>query len=142
GATICSSPNIVEYGDILDAMGVPQTASAHYNAFQKERLGWLNHGTSPSIQTISSSGTYQISPYELNGVGPTALKVLKSSNATTGAKSWYYIEARQGIGFDAFLTNGACQVCYTQNETNGVLFHIGTDGDGNSSDQLDLTPAT
>src|SRR5262249_3386582 len=29
-----------------------------------------------------------------------------------------------------------------QNETTGVLFHLGTDGDGNSSDLLDMTPAT
>ncbi|HEV2729086.1 MAG TPA: hypothetical protein VGV15_03560 [Terriglobales bacterium] len=126
----------------MDTMGAPQTASPDYNAFQKERLGWLNYGDSPSIQTISSSGTYTINPYELGGLGPNALKVLKSTDPTTGAKTWYYVEARQGLGFDAFLTDGVCQACYTQNETSGVLFHLGTDGDGNASDQLDMTPAT
>lgn len=138
-ATICSSPNIVEYGDVLDTMGAPQTASPHYNAFQKERLGWLNYAASPSIQTVTTSGTYTISPFELGGSGPNALKILKSTDPTSGALTWYYIEARQAIGFDAFLTDWAY---YTQNETTGVLFHIGTDGDGNSSDQLDMTPAT
>ena len=138
-ATICSSPTIVEYGDILDTMGVPQTASAHYNAFQKERLGWLNYAASPSIQTVTTSGTYTISPYETGGPGPNALKIFKSTDSTTGAKTWYYLEQRQAIGFDAFLTN---PIYYTQNETNGVLFHVGTDGDSNSGDLLDMTPAT
>jgi hypothetical protein len=138
-ATICSSPNIVEYGDPMDTMGTAQTASPEYNAFQKERLGWLNYGASPSIQTVTGSGTYTIYPYELVGPGPNALKVLKSTDPITGAKTWYYLEARQAIGFDAFLTN---TFSYTQNETTGVLFHLGSDGDGNSSDLLDMTPAT
>jgi M6 family metalloprotease-like protein len=138
-ATICSSPTIVEYGDTLDTMGTPQTASAHYNAYQKERLGWVNYGASPSIQTVTASGTYTINPYELGGSGPNGLKILKSTDPTTGAKTWYYLEQRHAIGFDAFLTDS---FYYTQNETTGVLFHLGTDGNGNSSDLLDMTPAT
>jgi hypothetical protein len=141
-ATIGSNCAVDEYGDILDTMGAVAPWSPHYNAFQKERLGWLNNGASPSIQTVSTSGTYKISTYELGGSGPNALKVLKSTDPTTGAKTWYYLEQRQAIGFDAFLTNGSCEQCYTQNETNGVLFHVGTDGDGNSGDLLDTTPAT
>jgi len=141
-ATICSGGSNVEYGDLIDVMGTVQTASPHYNSFQKERLGWLNYGASPLIQTVQSSGTYTINPYELAGPGPNALKILKSTDASTGTKTWYYLEARQGLGFDAFLTNGTCPMCYTQNETSGVLFHLGTDGDGNSSDLLDMTPAT
>src|SRR6185369_12747285 len=107
--------------------------------FQKERLGWLNYGSSPSIQTVTASGTYTINPYELGGAGPNGLKILKSTDSTTGAKTWYYLEARQAIGFDAFLANS---IYYTQNETTGVLFHLGTDGNGNSSQVLDMTPAT
>jgi hypothetical protein len=64
---------------------------------------------------------------------------LKSVDSTTGAKTWYYVEARKAVGFDAFLADG---VYYTQNETNGVLFHVGTDGNGNSGDLLDMTPTT
>ena len=138
-ATICSSPNIVEYGDPMDDMGTAQTVSADYNAYQKERLGWLNYGASPSIQTVTTSGTYTINPYELGSSGPNALKVLKSTDPTTGAKTWYYLEARQAIGFDAFLADSSY---YTQNETTGVMFHLGTDGNGDSSDLLDMTPAT
>jgi M6 family metalloprotease-like protein len=140
-ATICSNGNIVEYGDNLDTMGL-SSASPHYNSFQKERLGWVNYGASPPIQTVTTSGTYTISPYELGGSGPQALKIFKGNDPTTGAKTWYYLEARQAIGFDAFLTDGTCPQCYTQNETTGVLFHLGTDGNGNSSELIDMTPAT
>lgn len=138
-ATICSGGTVVEYGDLLDTMGTPQTASPDYNAFQKERLGWLNYGTSPPIETVTTSGTYTINPYEVSGSEPNALKVLKSTDSTTGEKTWYYLEARQALGFDAFLSD---PVYYTQNETTGVLFHLGTDGNGNSSELLDMTPAT
>jgi hypothetical protein len=138
-ASICSNGSVVEYGDPLDVMGVPQTAAPEYNAFQKERLGWLNYGGSPSIQTVASTGTYSISPLELGGAGPNALKILKSTDPATGAKTWYYLEARQALGADAFLSSNTY---YTQNETTGVLFHIGADGDGNTSDLLDMTPVT
>jgi hypothetical protein len=141
-ATIGSNCTVVEYGDLVDVMGSVQTPAPHYNAFQKERLGWLNYGASPSIQTVTTSGTFTINPYELGGPGPNALKILKSIDPTTGAKMWYYIEARQGLGFDAFLTNGTCSMCYVQNETTGVLFHLGTDGNGNTGDLLDMTPST
>ena len=141
-ATICSGGTVVEYGDVLDTMGQPQKPSPHYNSFQKERLGWLNNAASPTIQTVTASGTYTINTYELSGPGPNALKILKSTDPTTGAKTWYYLEQRQSVGFDSFFTDGTCFTCGTQNETNGVLFHIGTDGDGNSGDMLDITPAT
>jgi hypothetical protein len=138
-ATVCSNGASVEYGDLMDTMGTTADWSPDYNAFQKERLGWLNYGTSPSIQTVTSSGTYTISPYEVAGPGPNALKVLQSTDPTTGAKTWYYLEARQAIGFDAFLTNS---FPYLQTVTSGVLFHLGTDGNGNSSELIDMTPAT
>lgn len=136
-ATIGSNCSVIEYGDILDTIGAPQTPSPHYNAYQKERLGWLNYGSSPSIATVQAAGTYTLNAYELAGAGPNALKILKSTDPTTGAKTWYYVEARQAIGFDAFIANES-----SQNETNGVLVHIGTDGNGNSDDLLDMTPAT
>jgi len=137
-ATMCSNGTIQEYGDQMDVMGVPQSAYPDYNAFQKERLGWLNHGTSPPIQTVTASGTYTITPDE-NGSGPNALKVLQSTNPTTGAKTWYYLEFRQAIGIDAFLATWP--YASTQNETTGVLFHLGTDGGGNSSLMLNMVPS-
>lgn len=138
-ATICSNGTTQEYGDQMDVMGTVQTASPGYNAFQKERLGWLNYGVSPSIKTVTSSGSYTIYPYEQNGAGPNALKVLQSTDPTTGAKTWYYLEARQAVGFDAFLTTWPYDT--TQNETTGVLFHLGTDGNSNSSLMLNMVPS-
>lgn len=139
-ATICSSGTSIEYGDPIDTMGDPIDPAAHYSAFQKERLGWLNYGNSPAITAVSSSGSYTITPYE-QGSGPKALKILKSTDPTTGAKTWYYLEARQAVGFDSYLSSSDFSAQH-QNETSGVLFHIGTDGNANSSDVLDMTPAT
>src|SRR5262249_54146674 len=90
--TGCSS---VDYGDTVDLMG---GASNHFNAFQKERLGWLNYGTSPPITTVVASGSYPLDLYETASSGPKALKVLKAVDATTGAKTFYYVEYRQAIG--------------------------------------------
>jgi len=132
----CSNGTVIEYGDLIDTMGTPQDVSFHYNAFQKERLGWLNYGSSPKIQTVTTSGTYPITDYE-TGAGPNALKILQSTDPTTGAKTWYYLEARQAIGWDSPIAPE-----FAQNETTGVLFHLGTDGNPSSSEVLDMTPAT
>ena len=56
----------LESGDLLDIMG--GSDSGHFNAPQKERLGWLNYGASPPVTTVTSSGTYTLAPYETTGV--------------------------------------------------------------------------
>src|SRR4029078_12179063 len=93
----------------------------HFNAFQKERLGWLNYGSSPPITTITSSGTYNIPAFETKGNGEAkALKVLKATNPD-GSKDYYYLEFRQPIGFDVPL--GSCgNSC---DFTRGILIHTG-----------------
>lgn len=139
-ATICSGGTVIDYGDLMDTMGTTADWSPDYNSYQKERLGWLGYGSSPAIQTVASSGSYTISPYEPGGSGPNALKILQSTDSTTGAKTWYYLEARQPLGFDAFLT--ATTFPYNQTVSDSVLFHLGTDGNGNSGDLIDMTPAT
>ncbi len=53
--TLGSSCSIIEYGDYVDVMGGYHPG--HYNAFQKERLGWLNYGSSPPIMTVLANGT-------------------------------------------------------------------------------------
>ncbi len=60
---------------------------------------------------------------------------LKATDRTSGKNTWYYVEYRQAIGFDGFLASNA-------NILNGVLIHTGSESSGNSSDLLDLTPAT
>ncbi len=74
------------YGDKLDIMG--GGVSGHYNAFQKDRLGWLGHGVSPPLTTVEVDGSFELDAYELDGVGPKALKFLKSVDSSTGEKTW------------------------------------------------------
>jgi hypothetical protein len=128
--TTCTS---AEYGDTVDLMG--GAAQAHYNLFQKELLGWINYGASPSLQTIAASGTYSIDTYETFGTGPKGLKVLKSTDPVSGAKTWYYIEKRAAAGFDSTLGSNP-------NVMSGVIIHQASDGVGQTSYLLDMTPGT
>jgi hypothetical protein len=113
-----------EYGDTHDVMGNP---TGHMNAFQKERIGWLNYGESPSTQTVTASGSYWIDTMSTTpGSAPKALRILKSTDSN-GYRTWYYVETRARLGFDAGLTPG-------------VIVHTGSDSTVNSSLQLDMTP--
>jgi hypothetical protein len=140
-ATMTGSCSTLEYGDGLDIMG--WSASGHFNAFQKERLGWLNYGASPSITTITSSGTYYIAPYESPGTNPKALKILKRMDTTTGAREWYYVEYRQAIGFDSYLAtvSGPYQLL-SSNILNGVEIRWVSESSVDSSRLLDMTPGS
>lgn len=135
GTTVLgSSCTKSEYGDWFDTMGGGEPT--HYNAFQKENLGWLNYGTSPSIVTVENgSAMVTIEPYAATTLGIKAVKVLKSVDATTGAKTWYYLEYRQAINLDSPLIN-------RPGTTSGPLVHLGTEGNGDTSLLLDMTPAS
>ncbi len=128
-ATSCSS---VEYGDTLDFMGnANYVQGGDFNGFQKERLGWLNYGTQPPIQTVTSSGTYTLAPYESQDSGVKALKILQSGSTN----SYYYVELRQAQGYDNFLSSGYTEVL------NGVVVHQGVAGSANSSELLNMLPS-
>ncbi|APR04526.1 hypothetical protein [Thauera chlorobenzoica] len=120
-----------EYGDQMDMMG--SSSAGHYNAFQKERLGWLNTSASPEVTTVTSDGVFMLEPYAAGGTGPKALKIPKAIDPATGQQAWYYVEFRQAVGFDSVLAGNT-------NVLNGVLIHTGTDGNGNSVNLLDMTP--
>ena len=107
-----------------------QSSPYHFNAFQKERLGWLGYGSSPALTTVTASGSYTINSMETNSAGSKALKIARG---TTGY--YFYVEARRGLGFDAGLTSNA-------NVTNGVVVHLAMSADSNSSDLLDMTAGT
>lgn len=131
-AVIGSTCTTSDYGDYFDIMG---SSSYHFNAFQKERLGWLNYNASPPITTVLTDGVYLISPYETDTDDPKALKILKATDPATGKKTYYYLEVRRPIGFDAGLASNA-------NVMNGVLVHSGSESSANTSYILDMTPGT
>ena len=125
-----------DYGDTFDLMGGSRVA--HFNAFQKERLGWLNAGVSPPLTTVPAQAgtvTYGIAPLEdARNTVSRALKIPRGT-ACSATNEWFYVEARQARGFDSFLAGNA-------NVLGGVLIHKVTEGNANSSYLLDMTPAT
>jgi hypothetical protein len=128
-----------QYGNTMDPMGAGHPAP-HYNAFQKEWLGWLNDGVSPPITTVGGNGVYSIEPYAAQSAGPKALKLLKAWMPYPDCGPlYYYIEARQAIGFDATL---GTLPYVAANIMNGVLLSLGTGNNRNSSYLLDLTTAS
>lgn len=131
---IGSNCSIIEYGDSFDILG--QTGvTAHSNAAQKERVGWLNYGISPAITTVQTTGTYWIDPYETVGSYSKALKILKSTDPTTGRKTWYYVEFRRPVGFDSFISGNSTAM-------NGLVVHTGTEAYSVDEYLLDMTPET
>jgi len=135
GAIAASGCSTSDYGDTFDLMGGSRTA--HFNAFQKERLGWLNYGVSPPLTTVPTNpGTYTYTIAPLEDARNTASRALKIPRGTACAASseFFYVEARQARGFDAFLAGNA-------NVLGGVLIHkAGTGGD--TGYLLDMTPET
>ena len=137
-AAVGTNCTTYEYGDNVDIMG-GSSRYAHFNAFQKEQLGWLNAGASPPITTVGASGTYMLDAYELSGAGPKALKILKSVDPTTGQRTWYYVQSRQAIGFDTGLA-ATDSFVLPSNVLNGLLIRVGNYSQG--SFLLDMTPAS
>ncbi len=131
--TLGASCSTIEYGDPADIMGNSGLV-AHFNAFQKERMGWLNYGGSLPILTVQGSGVYSIEPYAGTGTGAKALKILKSVDSL-GRRTWYYVEQRVATGADSALST-------RPGLTNGVIVHTGSEATGNSSFTLDMTPET
>ena len=126
---------VYPYGDTMDIMG--NQSVGHFNAFQKERLGWLDPGLSDII-TADRSGTYTLEAYETDrDATPNALKVLKDTDPVTGGKTWYYIEYRQALGFDDFLAGSNYML-----NLNGVVVHMANESDPGSSVLLDMTPGS
>src|SRR5262249_22970697 len=113
-----------EYGDTTDTMG---GGGGHYNAFQKQRLGWLGFEASPPITRVQNSGAYTIDAYETPGIAPKALKIPRGSAAD---QAFFFVELRTNSGFDTSLSR------------TGVFVHLGSDANANSSYLLDMTPDT
>lgn len=95
-----------EYGNTFDVMG-SSNASLHFNGFYKTLYGWLD---SASTLNITQSGIYTLKPLEQT----LGLRVAKIQ--PRDASSPYYVEYRQGVGFDGALagTKNASLISNTQ----------------------------
>jgi len=60
---------------------------------------------------------------------------LKGTDTATGARTWYFVEYRQAIGFDGFLANNT-------NVVNGAVIYTVSESSLNSSYLLDVTLST
>ena len=113
----------------MDAMG--NKSAGHYNAFQKQRLGWLDPAAGQIVSTYSD-GAHTISAFEA-GSGTKAVAVHKGIDPATGSNDWYFIEYRQPLGFDSFLAGNV-------NVTGGLVIRTANDANAGSSVLLDMTP--
>ncbi len=120
---------ITTFGDHFSVMATNNLG--HYAAPHKQMIGWLN---TTQYQTVTSSGTYTISPLETNLSGVKALQVQRGTG-NTGYNLW--IEYRQGIGYDSTLSSINPQVF------SGATIHYQDSTTSNNSQLLDYTaPAT
>lgn len=132
-ATLGSDCQTFVYGDTMDIMG--NQSVGHFNALQKERLGWLDAALG-ELAWVDAGGSYVLEAYEVpDGSAPKALKVPRTQDPVTGDSSWYYVEYRQPIGFDDFLAAN-------DNVSNGVVVHLAREADPGRSLLLDMTPAS
>lgn len=122
---------VQNYGDPADTMGSGYTT--HFNAAFKEQIGWLGTVGVPPITTVSVSGSYAIAPMSAPTGGARALRIPRGIDPASGEVSYYYLEYRQPIGFDATLAT-------TGNLTKGVLVHVG--GTNQTNVLLDMTPGS
>jgi len=111
-----------EYGDQWATMGTG--LAFHYNALQKEFLGWLD---ASSIQAVSASGTYTFGPLESSTSALTAIKIQRGGGS--GLNDYLSVQYRQPIGFDSLDSTGS-------DVYNGASVHLGS----NWTTLLDMTP--
>ncbi|WP_419174277.1 Ig-like domain-containing protein [Desulfosediminicola sp.] len=124
----------ITYGDNLDIMG-DSNVTGHFNTFNKELLGWLASASGELI-TAESEGSFLLAPYESTQSGiAKGLRVPRGIDSVTGKQLWYYLEYRQALGFDSFLSD-------KPGITNGVVLRLATEAETASSQLLDMTPAS
>ncbi len=125
GQTLGDSCTEIQYQDTVDTMGGDE--AGHYNAIQKERLGWLNFGQSPSIQEVSDGGVYVIAPYETQIADTKSIKLFKGYDSRSGNSLWYYLQFRQALGLDEFLSDRSYRL-YRGDVTDGIEVHLKKEG--------------
>ena len=114
-----------EYGDASDVMG--NVTTLYFNAPHQIATNWINGS---SMQTVTTSGKYTISPIE-SGSG---LRVLKIAKPNTNES--YYVSYRQPVGFteSPYATN------QLKNYSNGANIHIWNGDPSTQTKFVTLTP--
>ena len=100
----------------------------HFNAVQKDLLGWLDYGVSPPSPTSSRAAATR--SIRSRRPGPTR----RRSGSRRPLGDWLYVEFRRPVGFDSYISTNASVM-------NGVLVHY-FDGGPNGVYLLDMTPTT
>ncbi|WGY45281.1 NEW3 domain-containing protein [Vibrio sp. ABG19] len=122
----------ITYGDTLDIMGA-YGVEGHFNAFNKEQLGWLSTDSGDIVEA-DTEASYIIEPLETTlSDSAKGIKIPRGIDPETGQQQWYYVEYRQAIGFDSFLSN-------KPGVTNGVVIHRSPESSTRGSQLLDMTP--
>jgi hypothetical protein len=132
-----------EYGNMFDIMGVSAGATnlqgaeltGHFSVASKEFLGWLNTATTAPIIESKENGIYTIAALEENSLRPKGIKVLRNIEQETGTKTFFYIEFRAPIGFDAFIDDD-------QRSKKGIILYLVEENNPDSINLLDMTPET
>lgn len=121
-----SSCSYSEYGDPFDIMG---SAARQTSVYHKGQFGWL---APLAQQTVTTSGTYTISPTEWASGGVQALRVARGTSG-----QYFYLEYRRPYGsyFDTFSPSDPV--------VNGVTIRLAPDYSViNLSYLIDANPAT
>ncbi len=128
GNPVSASGNTLEYGDPFDMMGsssvsgVTRDSRHHFNAWQKNRLGWLPDS---AVTTIKTSGTYRIYRFDhrdANLAQPLALRIFRD-----GVR-WFWVGYRQNFATGTPQTNGAQIVWGFNNRQQSQLLDLVTPG--------------
>ena len=134
GGVLSGTCNTTEYGDPYEIMG--NTNAGDPGAVWKAGAGWFGAG---QFMEVTSSGIFTLSPLESSDSNLKSIRVLQSVDATSGQSSYYYLEFRQPLGNDAFLSSYPAI-------TGGVLIHQGKSPTSIyatwQSNLLDMTPGT
>jgi hypothetical protein len=95
---ISSSCTLNEYNDPFDVMGAH--GSRHSQGWNLQRLGVLQ---ASNVQTVTTSGTYQLTSALDSTTDPTTLRIPRTYAAAGAVQDWYYLEIRKSGGvFDNF----------------------------------------
>ncbi|HEU0085403.1 MAG TPA: IPT/TIG domain-containing protein [Candidatus Paceibacterota bacterium] len=94
GEVIYGNCQHFEYGNHYDAMATG-SHTLHYNAYFKEKLGWLSEN---QILNITQSGSFTLTPLEMNGGSKIAKIYINGTNEAP-----FFVEFRRIMGYDLSL---------------------------------------